>query len=144
MPRSASAGLLVFLLCVVTTTSDGLAQESPPPLDLGIRLTNPSLLGLDETAYIHARASSGFSFAIGSTGMEEIPVKIVPRRTTVSSKASLERFLSENGILPDSQAYSFVYYLNPDLASIPEIATDTTLELPVFQIPTIERLPRRP
>jgi hypothetical protein len=135
--------LLVFSLFFITSVA--FCQKQPVDLDLEIKLVNPAALGLDSTA--SAQNGIGLSFMVGSAGGREIKIEIVTEEIVIDSQAQAKRFLSENGIRPDANAESLVYYLNPDLASIREIGKGTTLQLPVLRIPAItneRELPKQP
>src|SRR6266850_568689 len=143
MKRYAPVGFTLLVTGLIFMTPICFSQTTPSELDVGIKLINPAALGLDSTA--SAQAGAGLGFTLGSAGGREIHVEIVTEEVSIDSQARLERFLSENGIRPDTNAQSFIYYLNPDLASVRGIGKGTKLQLPIFRVPTFDRaLPKQP
>lgn len=143
MKHYAPVGFSLLVTGLILMTPVGFSQTTPSEPDVGIKLINPAALGLDSSA--SAQTGTGLSFTVGSAGGSEITVEIVTEEVSIDSQGTLERFLSENGIRPDANAQSFVYYLNPDLASIREIRKSTKLQLPIFRAPSFDReLPKQP
>jgi len=126
--------------------SSGFPQEKPSKPEIAVKLLNPALLGLSSSSAVSGAGSSG-SFTFGMPGMRQITVVLVTKLVEVDSQEKVQEFLGENGILPDVNATSLVYYLNPDLPSVREIGRGRVLQLPVLRIPRDggERtLPRQP
>lgn len=147
MRRNPLVGFFLILCCVGLMECSSLAQDSVKQLDLGIKLFNPSILGLDSQASATSIGGQGLNFGLESPGRAVITVRITTKRVVVTSQSRLEALLSENGILPDSNAISFIYYLNPDLASVRTIGPRTELRLPILQLAdtTVDaKLPRQP
>src|SRR5260370_13296276 len=146
MNHSVSGSLPFFaLVCCLLGTHTAFSQERS--IDLGVKVVNPYALGLDNLAAATPTGPPG-SFSIGGgAGIKEIRIEITSKSVEVKSAREVKEFIEENGITFDSNAASFVYYLNPDLPSVPKLPSNTTLQLPVLQIPSMEderNLPKHP
>src|SRR6266446_5115623 len=138
-----SLGLL-GLFWLTSATPGAFSQEKSPKLDLAVKLINPTALGLDAAASVRPAGPPG-TFYIWDSGAREISVEITTKSVEVDTQRKVDQFLEENGIRSDTNAASFVYYLNPDLPSLGDIPRGTTIELPVLRIPSSERtLPKQP
>jgi len=135
--------LPVALICSAFLLPRSFSQDDEPRTrEISIRVIDRAALGvstygpMDSTATMSTR---DFRLTHGDLRLStpqgrSIALRFTAKQVTLERSGQLREFLGRNGILPDANATSTVYDLNPYLATIQEIEPGTQLRIPALEI----------
>jgi len=145
--------LPVALICSAFLLPRSFSQDDEPRTrEISIRVIDRAALGvstygpMDSTATMSTR---DFRLTHGDLRLStpqgrSIALRFTAKQVTLERSGQLREFLGRNGILPDANATSTVYDLNPYLATIQEIAPGTQLRIPALEIVSETESPKLP